>query len=243
MGTGHAGDGFALVDCRHPELQSARMAHFWPETPVWVTGNSNRPTLSFSERKGAEFTAAVLSNRPERLARLGHATRTAVMRLTGVMIYPEASELLRSGDESSFPADPDASRFWPKLMYMVDGSQERWRVILGASGLAEAPRSKKHDPRAHAMPFPTAVDVVWDLDLLVEEATCLLTGCDAYEDALKALRALTRDTRPMTSKPKADPFQGGPGKWLNEWETPIAGWSEAGPRTISGGLPGSRRRS
>jgi hypothetical protein len=219
------------------------MVHFWPEMPVWVTGSGNRPTLSFAERKGAEFTVAVLSSRPERLARLGHATRTAVRRLTGVMIYPEASELLRSGDKSSFPADPDASRFWPKLMYMVDSSEERWRVILGADRDAEAPRAKAYDPRAHAMPFPTTVDVVWDLDLLVEKATCLLTGCDDYDHALRGLRALTRGSRPMTSKRMGDPFEGGPpGNWLTDWETPIPGWSESGPRTVSGGLPGSRKR-
>jgi hypothetical protein len=214
------------------------MAQSWPEMPVWETGSGLSRMVFFTEHRGTRPTMAVLSNQADHLARLGHATRTAVTQLTGIMKYPEASAVLRSGDDSSFPRNPARSPFWPKLPYMVDAIDGAWKITLGAA------QSGGNDRRMRVRPFPIDVDVVWDLDLLVERATCLLTGRDDYGNARKELQRLTRNTRPRTApiRQMRDPFESGSQGWVSTWEPPIPRWSEAGPRTVPGGLPGHGKR-
>ncbi|MFC4052470.1 hypothetical protein ACFOY4_22525 [Actinomadura syzygii] len=231
----------------------------WPTIQVWVINERASVELSFTPLAPLALPdpstppfelAAPLSDWPAALARLGSATRAAVCELTGVHRYEDAVPVLYGDNPPQVPRGTS----WPKLPYIAerdsDGQVER--LTLGAPKYAENGSRVRGKvirakiPGASVVPFPSNLEVVRALDLAVKDAAYLLTGHDDEFEARKDLnaqaRAQTPRDVPLIGPARPNWWTGGPTQWTAQPKQRTPDWSEAGPRTVSGGAPGLGKR-
>ncbi|MBO2455966.1 hypothetical protein [Actinomadura violacea] len=213
----------------------------WPNLQVWLGRHPQDDTLAFTASPGRIEVTALITNEPRPLVWLGVVARTAVQLLTGQSDYMRGVSILEMEDTSLLCVDAASRPGWPVLPYRLTHRDKK--VTIGGRRDDE-----HHLDDAYTMPFPSDPDLVWDLDVLVEEATCRLTGIRDYAEASRVLGKRDRD-RDRFGKPRtrrrthtvADPLAQGRG-WTTETKAPIPPWRGRDPRIIYGGLPGQGKR-
>lgn len=189
--------------------------------------------ISFVKRPGLEAMEALITGDPWGLARLHSTHRRALRLFTGCSKYEDGAATLRAGDSAAYRLDAARDREWPYLFYEVHRrGQPGPLVVLGSPPAPVKPHTTTNRP------YPDAPAVLLALDAAIRTAMVIVAGTSDYDEAVVRFRSIGQDPHDV------DPFDDVRGTWLTTW-TPanvIPNWSEAGPHTVSGGLPGHGKR-
>jgi hypothetical protein len=206
------------------------MTVVWPTIAVWIATENDWDQVRFTAVPGWVRVQVPLNQRYEALSHLAIVTRAAVEQATGISPYERAHAALHSADPPYRP-EMQYRRAWPALPIIAYRNRHGVvrRPVIGARKHAEMRSTTAYTRGARVVPYPSELAVIQALDAAVREATCQVTGCDSFDEALAALNK---------SKPPKKRNAGERG-WRSE---PIWGevpdWSYGGPHTVSGGLPG-----
>ncbi|TYB48667.1 hypothetical protein [Actinomadura chibensis] len=213
----------------------------WPHLDVWIGRSPHDVTLNFSAAPGRDRVTALITKEPRPLVWLGVVTRTAVQLLTGQPDYRRGVAALALEDSSVLHPEAPSRPGWPALPYRLTRTDRA--VTIGGRRDDE-----RHIADAYSISFPSDPDLVWNLDVFVEEAICRVTDIDDYEQAIRALGKRGRDrdrfgnpVEPGRESRVGDPFARA-GGWTKESKTPIPKWRGRDPRVIYTGLPGQGKR-